>query len=430
MLNISPVNFNVINFNKYQNKNKTTNLSAPKLAPLAQDTVSFTGARNLNRELFNAFENQDVCQAISKNAKPAEKLLAKQLNSALSDLVITNTNPNGIIEPLALRIKSPRSIREKIASKLEQSIIQHDRDNFISPNDPLDIKNSIQDIVGARVLVKQSSTKVNAQIIDRLIKLVEAGELKITGIELLMPPDDMEIQPYFDDMDLERLAAAVNVAKQSEPYIEVKRNITTSGYTALHLDVDLSNPKFLSRNDGYQGEIQIIGSDVAYFKEVEDLCYKIRQKKDVKSGHEAYKPFVDYFTKYLNQTAGTRAAFEEYTYRAYMAQRQKDPSSPDYNHDKLPTLEECEMQKFLPKELDYNNLAAIKDNCDKVYSIARKAGINEELREIRFYNFLLKDICDQYPQNATNQLKHLYEQQYILTSTKEDVMDRLRLIVE
>ncbi|MBR2068677.1 MAG: hypothetical protein IJ877_02835 [Candidatus Gastranaerophilales bacterium] len=415
MLNINPINF-TRNFNFNSKKNNNTNFNAVLLKPLECDTVSFTGARNLNHGLLEAFDNKKICEEISQNAKVAESNLRKAMNKNFADLATSKQNPNGIIEPIQVRTKSPRSIREKATSKFEEAIVNHNEKNFINLNKAEDIKRILQDIVGARIIVNQSDTAKNAAIIDRLIQMVEQDELKIQEIEIIMLPEEEGIEPYFDDMDLERLLTAVNMRRKTP--IEIKRTPSTSGYSAVHIDVDLSDENMISKNAGYKGEIQIIGHDVAYFKDLEDYCYKVKQNKDIKSGHSAYKPFIDHLNKYFeNPDKGDeyKEAFEEYTYKAYLLQRKKDPTQSGYNKTHLPSLRECQMDNLLPKDLDFNHLAKIKSNCDRLYEIANRNSIPErDLVSLKLHSDFMNDYLKEYDSKTEKQIRYHLDQLYDL----------------
>ena len=99
--------------------------------------------------------------------------------------------------------------------------------------------------------------------------------------------------------------------------------------------------------------------------------------EDIKSGNVAYKAFSEYFNKLLKSKdhPNLEDNFLEYTSRAYMYQRKKEPVSVNHRSkkdSKLPTLAECGMEGKLPEGLDFNNLAAVKFHCDKLYELTSK----------------------------------------------------------
>ncbi len=346
------------------------------LSPLTQDTVSFSGSTALNHSLLEAFDNYNVCRDISQNAEPAETYLKKTLKNALSEFVESDTN-NGVILPVVSRVKTPDSIREKVASELENIILKEPYKAF-SPNDIEAVKKVCGDIIGSRIILKRSAPEYTSKIIDALIKEVEAGRLKITKIENYEPDDIEENWKYFQKQDLERLLDAVNSKRKEygQKPIELNETHKSTGYMALHLDVDLSNPDFKAKNNNYRGEIQIVGYDVSGLKDVEDFCYKLKSKKDIKSGNLAYKPFVEYFNQNMAKTdeyPELDKNFLEYTRKAYSIQRHKAPmegkSKARRKYHILPTIEQCGLEGKIPEALDFNKLSKIKHYCDKIYEL-------------------------------------------------------------
>ncbi len=360
---------------KNKNAVNNDNLKAnryPNLSPLVRDTVSFTASEKLNRSLLEAFDNRETCAFVYENADVPSEYLKKALRESLTLYMVSEKNPDAPIQRISTRVKSPDSIREKAAGKLGSAIKSK---KVFDPENPEDIKRVCSDIIGARVILRQSDSNKTKEIIDALIKEVKAGKLNITKIENYKPSDLPEKWEYFKIEDLQRLCKAVNEMRVGLPPIEVSQRSKETGYMALHLDVDLSNPEFKAKNNGYKGEIQIVGYDVANLKEVEDFCYKLKDNKDIKSGHVAYKPFSDYFVKLLRSNPKIEDRFIEYTLKAYLYQRKKEPVDNSHRKkkdNKLPTLQECGMEGKLPKGLDFNILSSIKYYCDKIYDLTSK----------------------------------------------------------
>ena len=347
------------------------------LAPLSKDTVSFTSSEKLNRSLLEAFDNLDVCKTVYNNADVPSEYLKRVLKESLIPYIVSDRNPDAPIQRISTRVKTPDSIREKAASRLG-SAITSDLKKVFNPSNEDDIKKVCSDIIGARVILRRPDSDKTTRIIDVLIKEVRAGRLNITKIENYKPVGIPEKWEYFKTKDLERLCEAVNERRFGLPKIKVIQRSKETGYMALHLDIDLSNPEFKSKNNGYKGEIQIVGYDVANLKDVEDFCYKLKSNKDIKSGHVAYKPFSDYFLKLLrsNEYPHLEEKFVEYTLKAYLFQRKKEPVGTAHRKKKdnnLPTLADCGMEGKLPQGLDFNILASIKYHCDKIYELTSKS---------------------------------------------------------
>lgn len=411
MLNINPVNFIK---NNYYLKN---NYNAPKLRPLAYDTVSFKGQKELT-DLRTIVRENAHCDEVSENAKIAEKNLKKLLTDEMQDLISLENDSKGIIEPIKTRIKDPYSIEEKVTSIITDGV-KNDPSRVFQIKDQNSIKKNINDIVGARIILRQPEPEGNAPIIESLIKMIQDKKIKVKKVEVIVPSDSEDIKPYFTDKDLEDLKREVGNSKY------YKRESDT-GYSALHIDLDLSDDELQAKYSGYSGEVQIMGPDVAYFKDLEDYCYKVKQGKSVPTGHPAYAPFIQHLNKYLLDENGKtnidrKKLFEEYTYKAYIIQRKKDKDAPGYDYEHLPSLEECAMADKLPYNLDFNYLQKIKKYCDNLYDLSKKADLDESAlkRLFRCSDVINRLLADANPKTMNSIIKtmdKLYQLTFVSNS--------------
>ena len=376
--------FNTISFVNFKNnlKSNFNNLKPqnnfrffPKnnnLAPLAHDTVSFSGAQQkLNKSLYEAYDNIAVCCEVRDNAKPAMMNLKNVLETSLEDFIADKKHPNRAIDSIHTRIKTADSIKEKTIDRLNTAILSPQPWAF-NPNTVKGIKGAVRDIVGARIILRHSDQKQINEITDALVQAIEDGKLKITKIENYDPVDMDPKLKYFKEENLKKLQVAANKTKSADmPEVQVINNTKSTGYMALHLDVDLSDPDYKVKNNGYSGEIQIVGYDIAQLKDIEDFCYKMKSDKDIKSGHYAYKPLSEHFRKLYRDNPdypNLEENYEKYTAEAYLIQRKKEPIEGNKKRKySLPSIEECGFQDKIPKGLDFNTLESIKNCCDKIY---------------------------------------------------------------
>ncbi len=231
---------------------------------------------------------------------------------------------------------------------------------YVDPESVTGIKHYAKDIVGARITMRESTPEYTSIIIEALKQAVRDGALNIVSIENNIPdpkklPKGKEISDYkyVNDSQLRSLAKIADA-----PLIQ---NKSQTGYMGIHINVDLSNPIFSSYNgiyNGFSGEIQIIGSDVEELKDVEDLCYKLKDNKN--AIHVAYMPFKTYFLKYYNDK--TKEAFDDYTYALYLSQRTAPPGLTTGND--FPSIDELGFGGKVPPELDFNILRQLKRTCD------------------------------------------------------------------
>ena len=378
---IQPKTFKRNNIQRQNNVSYSNvfNFTGNNLKPLAQDTVAFKSSPSkgtLNKAFIAAFDNYGVCREVEKNAKSAQNYLASVLQDAFFD---TDANGNktpkeefqGTIYAIETRVKTPSSIREKVADRLEDLIMATPSCSF-NPTDAESIKANIKDIVGARIILTNSNSQSNELIINKLIELIKAGKLKIEKIENYEPEQDTPDYRYFELQDVERLRKASVEERRKrgiDTTLEYNSEPKKSGYMALHLDIDLSGCGDKNKGeDGYHGELQIIGYDVEKLKEVEDLCYKLKHNKGIKSGKSAFLPFVEHFNAYYKNTPEFKESFNTYTRRAFQKQRERkdDPRTLNEAEYKFPTIKECDLDGIIPPELDFNVLSDIKKYCDMI----------------------------------------------------------------
>ena len=377
--NISFLNFKSnLQSNKLNVDNK--NISAPNLAPLAKDTVSFSG----NIEYRAAINNAALCAEIHDEALFVNQWLEDTLNRYFAeDIYDEKKNPKGNIEAIQARVKSGTSIEEKISDKIREALESADdiKGKIFSPHDEKAIKKNIRDISGGRIVIKNAHDGEMDKVVDNLCRMISEERLIIDEIEYHKSPDG-KVDQYFTDKQLGKIAEAANKIRKANklPLIKAKAKKSSSGYMALHLSIN-STKKPNGVDDIYQNfysELQIIGSDVEMLKDIEDFCYKLKKGLEIKSGNVAYTPFEQLFLTAWNTTdkkyGDVQKNFKDYTIAAYKAQRMRRPSTDKEDNTKdwaykYPTIEECGFEGKLPPILDFNILARIKRNCDDLYYV-------------------------------------------------------------
>ena len=480
--------FNSLFATKALSAKKVNNVSYPNLAPLAQDTVSFTGRSELVASDMSTAPSSYNCLKTEINAEPAAYYLEKVLDHYITPLTV---KPKGkkAVKPLdaqiSTRIKSSTSIREKVVSKHAKlyrkeyktfisSFMQQLKSNFgvqkdiseddvlsfiyqstkhdnadtkyspyanvpyvvsellsildenniidlssidnetykekyremvdviesgyqsslldengtyVKPSSIAGIKRYANDIVGSRIILEDSNPRYIELVFDALKRASDDGLLKITSIENNIPSKDnlpagttIEDYQYATDEQLKDFAKATGA--------ELDTNITKTGYIALHINVDLSDDMFKPYGgifNGFTGEIQIMGRDVEQLKDIEDLCYKLKDNKNAYK--RVYEPFKQHFKPLYDKH---KDAFDEYTYKLYLAQRAKTKrktSSPLM----FPTAVELGYtEEQIPSSLDFNRLAIKKCDCDQDKKELEKENLSKKKTAYNLY--LLGDI--------------------------------------
>ncbi len=364
-MNINFINYPTAFMKPSIKSDLTATQSYFNLKPLTKDTVSFSGSRKFHGSNMSEAPKEGLCREIEANAEPAKYYLNKVLKRYLTPSIeLMQKDNKEKVSPLkfSTRIKSHTSIREKVVTKYLT-----DGDKSVNPKTIRGIKYYANDIVGARITLKDYDPKYIKAIILALKNAADDGNLKINSIENFIPdsdklPEGREISDYeyASYLNLQLLAKATGAQ-----FSNVK---SKSGYCAIHINVDLSDPvfnKFDRLYNGYCGEIQIIGDNVEKLKDTEDLCYKIKDNKIINS---AYAPFKNYFLKYYNDD--TKDAFNEYTYALFISQMALPPGSAG----NFPSIKQLGFEGKVPPELDFNILRKLKRSCDMQIEVMK----NEE----------------------------------------------------
>ncbi len=351
-------------------------VSAKNICPLERDTITFTSRAKNTQKPQNNDAKPDV-RSITSDSKKIKRQ-ERTINSSLAKLIHDESEYNTVqlkrtlskymspiikrgnsecseqrpVYELEFRTKDMNSIREKATQK------------FLYTKESV-IKN-IHDIVGARIILGNNQKGSADKVIDRLIECVEDGKLKIIEVENHLPPDKK--YQYASQSKLRELARA-----SSQKYgIMVRERISynETGYTAVHLLVEFPN--------GITGEIQILGKNVAVFKELEDIPYKVLQGKSIKAEYKEIKEVLssilpvsdDILSSENIERAKLRKEFIDYTTAAYKHERDKKFLSPSVTFP-LPTfLTLYEFSKISKKTihldpaLDFNNLYRLKTAAD------------------------------------------------------------------
>ncbi len=269
------------------------------------------------------------------------------------------------------------------------------KNDLLNPTTIDGIKHYANDIVGARIITNDAGPEYTEVIFNALKKAVSDGVLKITSIESTIPdPDKLPIGKSINDYQYATDEQLNDFAEETGALL--LKNKSPSGYLSIHINVDLTDPSLASFGgifNGYSGEIQILGTDVEHLKDVEDLCYKLKDNKSVVK--ESYIPFKNHFFKYYNDK--TKQAFEDYTYALYLAQREQNASNRKYMSSTFPTLKDLGFDDKLPSELDFNSLEKLKKHCDNMQF--RQVNIQNQLRAIQ-------DIKPQKTSHRIDELKN------------------------
>ncbi len=298
--------------------------------------------------------------------KPNEKISPYNFVDYFVNKALEHINKYNMMNVKEFSPKEQESIKNRVVDSINESEASEEslKKLYLKTQTISGVKYYANDVVGGRIILHDGSRKYTNALFDGLMRAVEDKKLKIVSIENNLPdPDKLPEDKRATEYSYAKNSVLKKLADLSGAEYIV--NKSTSGYLSIHINIDLSNDllkEYGGVYNGYLGEIQILGADVERLKDVEDLCYKFKDDKN--SVNEAYKPFKDVFTTYY--TGRVCELFDDYTYALYLHQREIEPGM--INYTQFPSLEKLGFQDKIPPELDFNNLARIKKECDIDYA--------------------------------------------------------------
>ena len=312
----------------------------PNLQPLKQDTVSFKAipAKKVvnDEDKINFALIGNIVNKVLKDAEPESKAFERTLREIFGGCCSVKGNaPNNSIGELKFHNKTQRSLREKCVST---GIMTE-----------ADIKDQIRDIIRARIVIEDTQNPQAGKILcDKLIKAVNNKKVNIVTIknyyEMNKEYNNGENMEYIPRPSLLKLDKTIT---DSFGESALKSGQTRdNGYNAVHIIFKLNN--------GFYGELQIMGKNVEKMKEIEDIIYKIKGNKFIDPKYNEVKKV------YLAEIAdkkNKKDALDEYTRLAYNAERLKELGK--YTGREKTEFLPLPPELKLPEIFDYNNLAKI-----------------------------------------------------------------------
>lgn len=347
--------FNILAFPAFRQ-----NLPAnSNLAPLARDTISFSGKQKVLNEAVGAVVetvnglrankvaggriddfNYKMALELERSAEVPMGYFQNVMNKYFKKFVSTENGDDRIIQNLGFRIKTAEHIDEKLNSvgfRAKQKAIEKGEDLVFYTNKK-DAAALIDDIIGGRIVLRDSSRKSVKKVLQILGQIVKDGKFKVKEIESFRPLissvpewvqkgyqkdlgiklDEKKIKAmtrpdffnYADNKDITELA---DICRKKYPDLHVNSGKDLpNGYQAIHVNIILP--------DGSKGEIQIMGRDIENFKDLlEDAVYKKKcnKKVDYAPLDERLQPLAD-----KNEEA-LQIAHTDYTRWTYIGERLK-----------------------------------------------------------------------------------------------------------
>lgn len=330
-----------------------TNYGLTMPRALSKDTVSFGATAKMLQSRAMGGVSLGVARSISKAAEPMQEKIETFMNRLFGDLVATQLNPKLPVFKLCGRVKTPKSIVEKSATR--------------QYNCKAEVLDFMTDLNGAKIVMRDGRKKTVEKLLSRFFPAIEKGEIELIEIENKRPKTTEKMkrtakeQYDYASIDFLEKMQRVQEEKWESLGLREKRrvrfdmnDITEVNYSAIH---------FLFKFPGEPRpfELMLMGKDVHDLKELDDKLFKILNNKDI---DKKYKPLVD-IVKPLNEPGNKEylEKFNQYRGEAFIFQREKDPNvfvdlSSDTPAYFLP------LKSNLPPVYDLNNLNRIMLECE------------------------------------------------------------------
>ena len=313
--------------------------SYPNLQPLDKDTVSFSG--KVSNKVIENKEYYGGNGPLVRKIFNAAQIQGDKFEDALKETFASccrfeGNNPKRPVAHMVFSRKSIGSIKEKFASN---KILNE-----------TEAKDTIRDIVRARIVIDDTKDNKGGNIIcGKLIKAVKEKKLNIVNIKNYYEMD----KKYNQGVDTQYISFSnlLNLDNEvSENYgISVLKSGQTkdNGYNAVHIIFKL--------DDGFYGELQIMGKEVEKMKEIEDIIYKIQCNKRVDPKFDEVKKV---YAETVAKSPKKEDELNEYTRLAYNAQRFKELGI--YSGREKTEFLPLPKNSKLPQIFDFNYLAKLR----------------------------------------------------------------------
>lgn len=350
-MNILPINsFKNLNASNLwiQTNDRSHNFGLRMQKPLTTDVVSFKASP---KTLVT--RSSDVSRLVTKDiykiTSERQWKVAEYLDSVFGDLVVTRYSPGNIIYKITDRAKTPDSILEKAQTN--------------GWNTKSDILNKMTDLNGGKLILRDGSREGFDIILERLTKSIKYGQVILKEIENKRPSITQKMKGkdvcQYDYVLPEKLESLRDMSKKIHPSEKVRYipvDYTQSNYPAIHLLMRLPG-------EDWTFELQLMGYDVALYKDLDDILWKILNNKNVDKKFKKIEEII----KPLNEPGNVKLKeqFNKYRSNVFLFQRSKAPhirKSDKYVERFLPISDEIEDSE-MRELLDMNNLYSIYLDC-------------------------------------------------------------------
>lgn len=264
-----------------KNDSRSSRVTMPKFGltmaqPLSNDTVSF-GNKMLQTRALGL--NRDAAIKAHKVADDMQGEIEKFIEGLFSEYLPKNSK-KPLIAYVSGRAKEAASIQEKSAV-LES--------NGIPASSVADVLRYMTDLNGTKAVMVDGTRVSTNRVLNLLLKRIQAGIVYLEEVEVKRPAAAKNLRGKDKyKYDYEEPSKLAQFVRDAEEAMGTSVNFpeaayTEANYSAIHMLLRLPGQKRAF-------EFQLMGYNVAAFKDLDDILFKILNNKNV---DPEYQPIVD-----------------------------------------------------------------------------------------------------------------------------------------
>lgn len=269
-------------------------------------------------------------QDVAKNIKWRAENDYQKLYGLVSDFMAPSL-PHG---QLLGRVKSKQSILAKLRRRAAHL------------TNPILAKYAIEDSVGMRLVLNDSSPKQIDQVINNLVQARQRGDIKVLGVR---DHTSSKVPGYLNDDQMGMLTDMIARDVSSLLYSRLKLYYSWGVHAVEKKNGFIGFNLFLQNREGVYFELQIIGDKVEKIANEEHTYYDWYSGKHIDNKQESIYRAAGFITK---QEHGLNAlAQDQLTYVRYLNQKYEEARKQELEEDYTPVQFPFDLLKYPDLEL-------------------------------------------------------------------------------
>lgn len=269
-------------------------------------------------------------QDVAKNIK----LRAENDYQKLYDLASDLMEPSITHSQLVGRVKSEQSILVKLRRRAAQL------------TNPIAAKYAIEDSVGLRLVLSDSSPKQIDQVIENLSQARQRGDIKVLGVR---DHTSSKVPGYLDDTQTQMITSMIAEDFSSLPFSRLKLYYGWGVHSAEKKTGFIGFNLFLQSRDGVYFELQVIGDKVERIANEEHIYYDWYSGKPIDSQRGSIYRAAGFETK--KEQGAKVLGHDQWTYSRYLKEKYEEARKQELGYESPTVLFPIELFSYPELEL-------------------------------------------------------------------------------